>query len=164
MLKRWTHTSRLSNERAILTDCRSCFLRLGMFRRVNLCGHDRSLFSTLKSKKINQSATTALSLAPSTPDCSLILLLCPSCPGVGHSVSARECQREQSELIKGLPYPRSQEIRCYGDAEISQHARWDSRHGHSKCIYTDCNHFCWQKGRANIGTTTKPNLKYLKTI
>lgn len=108
-----------------------------MFRQVNLSGHDRSLFSTLKSEKINQSATqespkqestpegtargkkqknhhgmTALSLAPSTPDCSLILLLCPSRPSVGHSVSARECQREQSELIKDLPYPRSQEIHC----------------------------------------------------
>lgn len=83
-----------------------------------------------EKKKKNRNGMTALSLAPSTPDCSLILL-CPSCPSVGHSVSARESRREQSELIKDLPPPRSQEIHCYGDAEISQHARWDWRHGHS---------------------------------
>lgn len=97
-------------------------------------------------EKKNHHVMTALSLTPSAPDCSLILLLCPSSPSVGHSVSARECQREQSELIKDLPYAHTQEIRCEGEAEISQHAQWDSRHGDSKRIYTDCSHFYRQRG------------------
>lgn len=46
-----------SNGCTVLTDGSSYFFRLGMFGRLNWCGHDWSLFSTLKREKINQSAT-----------------------------------------------------------------------------------------------------------
>lgn len=63
-----THTSSLSKIQAIHTDCSSYFFGLGMFRRVNLLGHDRSLFSTLKSRKINQSATQESPKHESNPE------------------------------------------------------------------------------------------------
>lgn len=77
---------------------------------------------------------------------------------MGHSVSAGECQREQSELIKDPPYPGSQEIRRYGDADISQRETGDAVAPNAFTLTAAIS--AGKKG----GRKTLANLKSLKTI
>lgn len=73
------------------------------------------------------------SLAPSAPDCSLILLLCPPCPSVGAQCIGERMPVRTKSADKSLSHRR---FTVMAMQKFSQHARWDPRHGHAPRVFT----------------------------
>lgn len=183
-----THTSCLSKDRAILTDCGSYIFGLGMFRRANLCGHDRSLWSTLKSEKINRSATQESPEHESDPEGtpegrkktktkksswhdspfsrslrswlfshSSSMPIAPQCGAqcIGGRMPARTKWADKRPAITSLA----------GDSLLWPRRNFPARPARVEtrsllmCLHWPQPFLLAKRGRANIGTTTKPNLK-----